>query len=52
MAYEVHGAGDPVVVFAPASGERHRWPATQGLDGFQALRLQVQLYGMLLLELA
>ena len=27
MAYEVHGAGDPVVVFAPASGERHQWPA-------------------------
>jgi predicted glycosyltransferase len=27
VAYEVHGAGDPVVVFAPASGERHQWPA-------------------------
>ena len=27
MAYEVHGAGGPVVVFAPASGEHHRWPA-------------------------
>ena len=27
MVYEVHGAGDPVVVFAPASGERHQWPA-------------------------
>jgi len=27
VAYEIHGAGDPVVVFAPASGERHQWPA-------------------------
>jgi predicted glycosyltransferase/dienelactone hydrolase len=27
VAYEVHGAGDPAVVFAPANGERHQWPA-------------------------
>ena len=26
-AYEVHGSGAPAVVFAPAAGERHRWPA-------------------------
>ena len=27
MAYEVHGAGDPAVVLAPAAGDRHQWPA-------------------------
>jgi pimeloyl-ACP methyl ester carboxylesterase len=27
VAYEVIGTGDPAVVFAPADGERHQWPA-------------------------
>ena len=29
MAYEVHGAGDPAVVFVPAGGERHQFPAQE-----------------------
>jgi len=29
VAYEVHGAGDPAVVFVPAGGERHQFPAQE-----------------------